>query len=175
MRLRPEGGRVARILDLGTGTGETARRVLARHPSALLVGVDESPPMLEHARTFLPEADLRAGRLEDALPEGQFDLVVSALAVHHLETAAKRDLFERVYRSLSPGGRFALADLVVPDDPANAITPIDGVYDRPDRLDQHLGSLTAAGSTRPSSGSNTTSSYSSPASAPDPLPAFRDY
>jgi tRNA (cmo5U34)-methyltransferase len=32
----------SRILELGTGTGETARRVLARHPQALLVGVDAS-------------------------------------------------------------------------------------------------------------------------------------
>ena len=42
--------RPARILDLGTGTGETARRVLALHPDAELVGVDDSPDMLEHAR-----------------------------------------------------------------------------------------------------------------------------
>jgi tRNA (cmo5U34)-methyltransferase len=38
-------------------------------------------------------ADLRAGRLEDPLPGGNFDLVVSALAVHHLDGAGKADLF----------------------------------------------------------------------------------
>ena len=41
-------------------------------------------------------ADLRVSRLEDALPEGNFDLVVSALAVHHLDGAGKADLFARV-------------------------------------------------------------------------------
>jgi tRNA (cmo5U34)-methyltransferase len=30
------------ILELGTGTGETARRVLERHPQARLVGIDAS-------------------------------------------------------------------------------------------------------------------------------------
>ena len=32
-----------RILDLGTGTGETARRVLGRHPGARVVGIACGP------------------------------------------------------------------------------------------------------------------------------------
>jgi tRNA (cmo5U34)-methyltransferase len=35
-------------------------------------------------------------RLEDPPPEGNFALVVSALAVHHLDGAGKADLFARV-------------------------------------------------------------------------------
>jgi tRNA (cmo5U34)-methyltransferase len=70
------------------------------------------------------------GRLHDPLPEGSFDLVVSALAVHHLDGAGKADLFARVADRLRPGGRFVLGDVVVADDPADAVTPIDGVYDR---------------------------------------------
>jgi tRNA (cmo5U34)-methyltransferase len=38
-----------RILELGTGSGETARRVLAAHPEAGLVGVDASEEMLDLA------------------------------------------------------------------------------------------------------------------------------
>ena len=34
------------ILDLGTGTGETLRRVARRHPTARLIGIDESDRML---------------------------------------------------------------------------------------------------------------------------------
>jgi hypothetical protein len=37
------GNRGRRLLELGTGTGETARRVLSVNPSAVLVGVDSSP------------------------------------------------------------------------------------------------------------------------------------
>ena len=136
---------VRRVLDLGTGTGETARRVLARHPDAALVGVDASEAMLSRARDVLPDADLRVARLEDSLPAGPFDLAVSALAVHHLPGAAKAELFGRIADALRAGGRFVLADVVVPDDPADAITPIDGVHDVPSRVDEQLEWLLAAG------------------------------
>src|ERR1700734_3917698 len=56
------------ILDLGTGTGETAVRVSERHPSAHLLGIDESAEMLTHARRRLPEAEFVVSRLEDPLP-----------------------------------------------------------------------------------------------------------
>ena len=35
------------VLELGTGTGETARRVLNRHPDAQLIGIDASPGMVK--------------------------------------------------------------------------------------------------------------------------------
>jgi tRNA (cmo5U34)-methyltransferase len=42
------------ILELGTGTGETARRVLDRHPDAQLIGIDARREMLDVARDSLP-------------------------------------------------------------------------------------------------------------------------
>jgi tRNA (cmo5U34)-methyltransferase len=135
----------ARVLELGTGTGETARRVLARAPGAEWIGIDASEAMLGHARGALPGADLRVARLEDPLPEGPFGLVVSALAVHHLDGPAKADLFARVAEVLAPGGRFVLGDVVVPEDPADVVTPVDGVYDIPSRVDEQLAWLAAAG------------------------------
>jgi tRNA (cmo5U34)-methyltransferase len=130
----------ARILELGTGTGETARRVLARHPAARLIGIDASAAMLEAARGVLADerVELRVGRLEEPLPDGPFDVVVSALCVHHLGGAAKAELFRRVAAALAPGGRFVLADVVVPDDPADVVTPIDGVYDVPSTVAEQL-------------------------------------
>jgi tRNA (cmo5U34)-methyltransferase len=139
------GSGARRVLELGVGTGETARRVLARHPEAAYVGIDASPEMLAHARGRLPGADLRLARLEDPLPAGPFDLVVSALAVHHLDGPGKADLFRRVAAALAPGGRFVLGDLVVPDDPADVVTEIDGVYDTPSRAAEQLEWLRAAG------------------------------
>jgi tRNA (cmo5U34)-methyltransferase len=133
------------ILELGIGTGETARRVLGRHPDANLVAVDSSPEMLERAREELPEADIRLARLEDPLPSGAFDVVVSVLAVHHLDGAGKQDLFRRVADVLRPGGRFVLADVVVPEREEDVVTPIDGVYDLPDRVDDQLRWLSDAG------------------------------
>ena len=135
---------VRRILELGTGTGETARRLLALHPGAQLVGIDSSEAMLAVARADL-SADLRVRRLEDRLPEGPFDLVVSALAVHHLEADAKRDLFRRVRQVLTPGGRFVLADLVVPERLEDTVTPATPGFDKPDALPDILSWLEQAG------------------------------
>lgn len=138
-----EGQRVLTILELGVGTGETSRRVLARHPGAKLTGIDASAEML--AEASMPGADLRVGRLEDALPDGSFDLVVSCLAIHHLDGTGKRDLFDRIAAALADGGTFVLADVIVPEDPADAVTPCTPDFDLPDRVDDQLTWLTAAG------------------------------
>jgi tRNA (cmo5U34)-methyltransferase len=136
---------VQHVLELGVGTGETSARVLGVHPSAHLVGIDESAAMLARARERLRGADLRVQRLEDPLPEGTFDLVVSALAVHHLDGPAKADLFRRAVARVRPGGRIVVGDVIVPDDPADVITPIDGVYDKPSRVAEQLEWLREAG------------------------------
>src|SRR5919198_2705195 len=137
--------RAARILELGIGTGETTRRVLAHHPDAHLVAIDSSRSMLEEARRAFPDADLRASRLQDPLPEGPFELVFSALAVHHLDAAGKADLFRRVAAVLAPGGRFVLADVVVPERPEDAVIRCTPGFDLPDRVPDQLEWLSAAG------------------------------
>jgi tRNA (cmo5U34)-methyltransferase len=134
-----------RILELGVGTGETTRRLLDLHPRAALVGIDASDDMLAVAREAFPAAELRVGRLEDELPAGPFDLVVSCLVVHHLDAAGKRDLFRRVAAVLRPGGAFALGDVVVPERPEDAVAPLTPEFDRPDPVDDQLGWLEAAG------------------------------
>jgi len=103
--------------------------------------------MLAVASEVLPEAQvsLRAGRIEDPLPEGPFDLVATALCVHHLDGAAKADLFGRVRDVLAPGGLFVMGDVVVPVDPALATTPLTPGYDRPSPLADQLRWLAEAG------------------------------
>ncbi len=110
---------VARLLDLGTGTGETLAAVLARHPGAAALGLDKNPGVLDAARRRLDgrPVEFREAELTDALPAGPFDLVVSALAVHHLWSVQKLALFVRLGEVLAPGGRFVLGDVVLPEDP----------------------------------------------------------
>jgi tRNA (cmo5U34)-methyltransferase len=131
------------ILELGTGTGETAARVLARNPGARLTGIDASEAMLAAARARLPAAaELRVQRLEDPLPDGPFDLVVSVLAVHHLDGAGKRDLFQRLG---AVSDTVVLGDVVVPERPEDAVIEIDGVYDTPSTVAEQLAWFAEAG------------------------------
>jgi tRNA (cmo5U34)-methyltransferase len=142
-----QGMAVSRLLDLGTGTGVTLAAVLALHPGTRAVGIDESAGMLEVARADLAEStvDLRVADLADPLPAGPFDLVVSALAVHHLDGPGKADLFRRVAAVVGPPGRFVLGDVVVPEDPADAVVPLSDDYDRPSSVADQLAWLDEAG------------------------------
>jgi tRNA (cmo5U34)-methyltransferase len=144
-----EGMEATAVLDLGTGTGETIAAVLARHPGCRAVGIDKSEGMLAAARTRLAglPVHLSVADLGDPLPKGPFDLVVSALAVHHLDGPAKAGLFARVARELRPEGRFVLADVIVPEDPADAVTPLTPEHDRPSTLADQLAWLGEAGLT----------------------------
>jgi tRNA (cmo5U34)-methyltransferase len=135
----------AGALELGIGTGRTARAVRHAVPGARIVAIDASAEMLVHARSAHPDADLRVARLEDALPAGPFDLVYTALAVHHLDDPSKADLFRRVAAVLRRGGRFVLGDVIVPEDPSDAVTPLDATADRPSSIGDQLTWLAEAG------------------------------
>jgi tRNA (cmo5U34)-methyltransferase len=79
------------VLELGIGTGETARRLLARFPNAQVTAVDGSVEMVARARERGVEAQV--ARIEDGLPRGPWDLVIGVLSVHHLTDEQKRALF----------------------------------------------------------------------------------
>jgi trans-aconitate methyltransferase len=123
--------RARAVLDLGSGTGVTAEYVLRVQSGASLIGIDGSDEMLVHARRSLPDASFLVRRLEDPLPHGPFDLVVSAFAIHHLDGATKADLFRRVASALVPGGRFVMLDVVIPTAPVARPVPIEPDVDLP--------------------------------------------
>jgi tRNA (cmo5U34)-methyltransferase len=83
-----------RVLELGVGTGETTRRLLERYPNAEVTGLDSQPEMVFKAREH--GIAVRLARMQDPLPDGPWDLVISVLSVHHLDADQKRDLFRRV-------------------------------------------------------------------------------
>lgn len=141
------GGEVREFLDLGIGTGATTKAVLAIHPQAAVVGVDDSREMLGAAITRLGSArtTLFERRLQDRLPGGAYSLVVSALAIHHLDAAAKADLFRRVFGALCPHGRFVFGDVVVPERAASTPTPLSPDFDRPSSVADQLLWLKDAG------------------------------
>jgi tRNA (cmo5U34)-methyltransferase len=126
------------ILDLGSGTGVTAERVLAGHPGGTLIGIDSSSDVLDHARRTVPAGTFLHQRLEDPLPTGPFDVVVSAFAIHHLPSTAKQDLFKRVAAILRPRGLFARCDVVIPTAPVERPVPIEAGVDLPDTIADQL-------------------------------------
>jgi len=104
-----------RVLDLGAGTGLLSAAILRELPEAQVVLVDRSDLMLTQARSRFASQDgvtVQTGDLTDPLPEGQFDAVVSGLAIHHLSHTGKRDLFRRIREALRPGGVFVNVEQV---------------------------------------------------------------
>jgi tRNA (cmo5U34)-methyltransferase len=139
-----------RVLDLGAGTGETALALLRHHPSASLLLLDASADMLAIAQGRLPATSVEGALLGDMRgppPDGPFDLVASALAVLTSTALRSKRCSCAVRDLLRPDGRFVLADVVIPDDPIDAITPLSPGYDLPDRLDDLLAWLGGIGFT----------------------------
>jgi tRNA (cmo5U34)-methyltransferase len=62
-------------------------------------------------------AAVHVGDMADTLPDGPFDAVVSALAIHHLPDADKRVLLGRVHDVLRPDGGFINAEQVAAPSP----------------------------------------------------------
>ncbi len=103
------------VLELGAGTGLFSAALRQRMPGARLHLIDISEPMLAQARKRLREdgrVRLQVGDYSAVpLPSGQ-DVVASALSIHHLDHAAKCELFARICEALHPGGLFVNADQV---------------------------------------------------------------
>jgi tRNA (cmo5U34)-methyltransferase len=83
-----------RVLELGMGTGETTRRLIDAYPDAWVIGLDSSPDMVFRARQTYD--DVQLARMEDPLPDGPWDLVVSVLSVSDLTDEQRKGLFRRV-------------------------------------------------------------------------------
>ena len=83
-----------RVLELGMGTGETTRRLIEAHPDAWVVGLDASPDMVFRARQTYD--DVQLARMEDPLPDGPWDLVISVLSIGDLAEDQLQALCRRV-------------------------------------------------------------------------------
>jgi putative AdoMet-dependent methyltransferase len=106
-----------RVLDIGTGTGELARR-FAQNCGCRVLGLDPSRGMLARA---LRKAEAEAwgelmfgtgkapfGRIP--CRDGAFDAVASTLAFHHVRESDKPAAVQEMARVLRKGGRLALGD-----------------------------------------------------------------
>jgi SAM-dependent methyltransferase len=110
-----------RVLDLAGGTGSISLRVLRRFPQARTTLLDVDPVLLAIARASLDDrsvvvsADLRTPGWVDALPERDFDAVLTATALHWLPLDRLAALYGEIREVLRPGGVLVNADHM-PDD-----------------------------------------------------------
>lgn len=125
LRLPPD--RPPVVLDLGAGTGILTAGIATARPDGRFVLLDASSQMLDVARERLAPItssyDMIVDDFAAGLPDGPFDAVVSALAIHHLDDAGKRSLFARVHDRLRPGGAFVNAEQV-----AGPTAALDALY-----------------------------------------------
>ena len=103
-----------RVIDLGCGTGTVAARVKQQFPRARITCLDLAANMLELARAKLAAfdgIDVEQGDFLTYQFKGPYDVAVSSLALHHLETDSdKRSFYRRLFAALAPGGAFWTAD-----------------------------------------------------------------
>ena len=104
------------VLDVGCGTGTLAiaakRQVGTR---GTVYGVDASPEMLARANKKARKAAVEIvfkNALVEALPfsDGQFDVVLSTVMLHHLPGKLRRQCAAEIRRVLKPGGRVLAVD-----------------------------------------------------------------
>lgn len=102
-----------RVLDLGAGTGLLAAMIAGAFPFARIHLTDVSEAMLGQARQRFagnPRVTFAVQDHSQLTADAEYDLVLSALSIHHLENSAKQTLFGQVYRALRRGGMFINAD-----------------------------------------------------------------
>lgn len=119
-------GKSPRILDLGAGTGLLSSMLIEKYPDAELTLIDLSGKMLEVAKARLAHTN-RVNYIQadytDYAADDQFDIIISALSIHHLTDEGKAKLYRNSYRNLKRGGVFINADQVLGSTPF-----IDSLY-----------------------------------------------
>jgi tRNA (cmo5U34)-methyltransferase len=103
------------VIDLGCGTGTVAQSVLDASPNAHVTCLDLAENMIAPAQAKLARYPAVRFVVADFTAfGGEYDVVVSSLALHHLATDEhKRRFYHQIYGSLSPGGAFYNGDVVL--------------------------------------------------------------
>ena len=110
--LRPED----RVLEIGGGTGSTALELAGGVADYL--GTDISPNMIDIARAKVPP-DGASLRFEvasaEALPEGEFDVVIALNLLHLLDDSAA--VLQQIFGGLPKGGRLITKTVLLKEAP----------------------------------------------------------
>lgn len=101
------------VLDLGAGTGLLSMYLYKNFPGARFTLVDVSDRMLEVGRrrfSGMANVDYIVSDYSKGLPDSTYDLIASALSIHHLDNAAKMNCYSAIYSALNDNGIFLNCD-----------------------------------------------------------------
>jgi trans-aconitate 2-methyltransferase len=105
--VRTGGGKLARCVDLGCGTGELTAQAAARWGCERMLGVDSSASMLAEAEQFeSPTVRFELGDIARWTGDGHHDLVFSNAALQWVPD--HRAVLARWAAALRPGGQLAV-------------------------------------------------------------------
>jgi ubiquinone/menaquinone biosynthesis C-methylase UbiE len=99
------------VVDLGTGSGTLALRILKVRPKARIIGIDEDAAMLDVACKRLRNRIQTIEENFEQIRIPRCDVVSASFSLHHVATGGRKAaLYKRCFTSLRPGGMFVSAD-----------------------------------------------------------------
>ncbi|WP_406658329.1 class I SAM-dependent methyltransferase [Methanolobus sp. ZRKC2] len=106
-----------KLFELGCGTGFFTEFVLNTRPNLEITSMDKSPWMLEIVRnkSELEGVKLILGNVFETWPSENYDVILTALNLHHFNNTDKFNLIKMIHGSLNKGGLFITADVFKPD------------------------------------------------------------
>lgn len=106
---------VPNILDIGAGTGLLSEYLIKKYPKASFTLIDLSDQMMDMAKERFMGCQNIKYIIDDYTKHDfkeKYDMVVSALSIHHLADQEKTDFYRKSYILLKPGGIIINADQV---------------------------------------------------------------
>jgi tRNA (cmo5U34)-methyltransferase len=106
----------SRILDLGCGTGLELDEIFKKFPMVKVDCIDISQEMLKNLLKKYTDKNINIINhdfLTYDFKENYYDVVISAMALHHLTASEKKDLYKKIYKSMKKYGVFINSDYIV--------------------------------------------------------------